>query len=267
MIVFLRNKRGSIAVGIMTILVVIIYVYLLFSLQINSSNVKEEFDEVYVSGGVYGVVAGLDNSMQLILINSFLKSYEETLSENSLKIDSVNLNEVFRKKIEENIEDVSKKILVANNKEVLFVKVLSSPKKIVFDEESVSLEISPEIIKKEYKLDERNFSVEYKYNIENKVGFDVFNLSSFNKILSVYKDCSGFEKSSGEIRGCLKDDLLEYDVELLKSEDSDDKKSETLTFKLTTKKEFFIDGENKKISFDLEFVVRLVNEGGLLIVS
>lgn len=257
----MRNNKGSISILIMVIGALLIFIFLLGTLLVNSSRLTGHFNDVYSYGNVYAEQRGLENSMYFILVESFLNNYQKVLKENSENIGSedLSLNNIFIESVSGmRVEDAKDKGIVfifdhsytsVDNQIIDFLKdgipILS------FNGESVN------VLVENWKLNEKKLdgdgnaflNVDYSSNLSVNVSFGMLGLSSFESINKIYCECVG-AASVGLAESCFKEKFSNFDVS--SNIDSSEQPSK-VRVGLISKDEYYIEKKMDRISFNLIF--------------
>lgn len=183
------NKRGEVAVGVMVIVTLLLFTFLLVQINVNASNVRDSFTIVYSYGDVYTEQESIQNSMYFVLFKSFLNNYKVVLDENSQKIgfEAVNLNDKFREKLSADLAAFSN--YQGKNIFELFLK--EKKPYITFDGERAKIIIDKWSTEKVIREgDNVYFNTSYSSALSSEVLFKRLELPSFDNIDGIYNDCT-----------------------------------------------------------------------------
>jgi len=192
------NKKASLEEGVMVVMTLLLFVYILFAIYSQSSKVSENFNAV---SNIYSEKQGYENTIYLKLSEDFLTSYQKVLSENILGSSSVDLNKVF----EEDLRDRFKQVDGSDELKRLFGSINS----FSFDGNKSYTGFPSLVAERNYS----NFNITYSSGLNVSTGFDNFGLPSFDKIETVYSSCTKFTSKS-EIENCFKMGFPAFIVEI-----------------------------------------------------
>jgi len=226
------NKKASLEVGVMVVMTLLLFVYILFAIYSQSSKVSENFNAV---SNIYSEKQGYENTLYIKLSEDFLTSYQKVLSENSEKISSysADLNKVFEEDLKVRFKQTD------NSAPTELKKLFEGVTYFSFDGKKVYLGFSPLSAQRVYS----NLNITYSSVLNVSTGFDNFDLPSFDKIASVQVICNEGSVKDSEAKACLEQELSDFDVSIVKEKQ----------LKLVSKDEYYVDKEMKKIEFLLSF--------------
>lgn len=204
------NKRGEVAVGVMVIVALLLFTFLLVQINVNASSVKDSFAIVYSYGDVYAAQESMENSLYFVLLESFLNNYKKVLDENSLDIgfSTVNLNDKFKEKMNSDLVVFSN--YQGTNRFELFLK--EKKPYITFDGESAKIVVDKWREEKVLRDGENiYFNTSYGSALSSEVLFKRLELPSFDNINKIYSDCT--QKITEDlIEVCFKTNLQRFDI-------------------------------------------------------
>lgn len=236
------RKNASISVGVMVVTTLLLFVFILISLNNSASKISGNFQSVSQLNEIYSVQQGYENTLHFRLVEIFLNSYQETLNENSLKIGdgtNIKLNEIFISKIKEKYKKVDK----GTHKELTVL--FDSASLSILNGNKVFVTLSPWIVDKNLTFSEVNGSrIRYSSVLNSSVSFDMLDLPSFDYIETHYLEC--VEMNNEElIKQCFIEAFPGFDI------DSTKLKSGNLI--LISKDKYYLNKKMDKISFSLVF--------------
>jgi hypothetical protein len=225
------NKKASIEVGVMVIMTLLLFIYIIFAISNQSSKVSENFNAV---SNIYSEKQGYENTLYIKLTEDFLSSYQKILSENSEKISSsADLNKVFEEDLKVRFKQTESSVPED------LKKLFSGVTLFYFDGKKVYTSLSPWGAKRVYP----NLNITYSSELNVSVGFDNFGLPSLDKIMLIRTVCNEGSVKDSEVKVCLEQELPNFVISVIKEKQ----------LKLVSGDEYYIDKEMKKIEFLLSF--------------
>ena len=236
----LCGKKASISVGVMVIVTVLLFTYILISLNNSSTKISENFGIVSQLNDVYSEQQGYENTLHFRLVEVFLNSYQEVLNQNSLEIgpEQKDFNVIFNAKIYSNFVVQDKSIdPVLNN---LFLSSHS-----FFDGETATISITPWRIERNLTFNEVNGSrIIYSSNLNSSVSFKMLELPSFDYIKKSYSECVKLEEKE-LISSCFTGAFSGFEIGFSKLDPG--------IVELISKDSYYINKKMDNIKFSLKF--------------
>lgn len=240
------NKNGSVAIGIIVILTMSLFVFLLYSVNTSINKIDLGMDQVYESGRMYAQKDSYENSIYIFALEEFLNSYYDVVSNYSLEKD---MNKIFMENISVKInERVNKMMRLYDRSKSSFIFFLNNTNRgIVFDNETIGVVFS---ISSFSHSDKNKGIIDYEYlsKIVVNISFDKLSLPSFDDINKSYFICN---KSDIDTRECLRAEFKNFNVS--KIEEIPNTDYIDIKYKLSSKKNYFVNDKMKKMEFLLEY--------------
>lgn len=248
------KKRATVSILIMVMLTLVLFTYLLFSLNTNTSKISGDFELVKEVASVYSEKQGNENTVYFKLIKSFIDSYQRELSLNEDKF-GINpdfdfnqdflflVNASFRKM---NFEGIESNRVVGK---IFNGSILS------FDGDSV-LVTNKFVIRREARVANKNGILESALDSNVSLGFDKLELYSFDEIRRVYENCTAINNQLSvkiAIKNCFKNNLKNFNFEVDMKNDPTSKTKKIGKIDATSKSKYFIDNKMENIRFVLKF--------------
>lgn len=223
------NKKASLEVGVMVVMTLLLFLYIIFAISNQSSKVSENFNAV---SNIYSEKQGYENTLYLKLTEDFLNSYQKVLS-GDLSSSTTDLNKFF----EEDLKVRFKQTESSASEDLK--KLFASVNLFSFDGKRAYAGLSTWSAKRVYP----NLNITYSSELNVSVDFDNFGLPSLDKIMLARTLCNEESVSDSEANVCLKREFPQFVVSLVKEKQ----------FKLISIDDYYIDKEMKKIEFLLSF--------------
>lgn len=257
----MMNKKGAVAIGIIVILTIGIYSFLFYKITTSSMNIKNSLNPALYSGHVYAIHEGLENSLYLIFLKVFLDSYQKVLVHNSRAIgfEDADLNGRFRA-----FEEYSMGLIIKDAKNIPESEQNNFTKLLVNDFFSIDFDGNYSTIFFSPWTSNMSFGgvsfvlAEYSSIVKTRIGFEMLELPSFDKIKNVHKTCS--KGSTQDVENCLNKNLSNFNVLLKEEKESDDCLYNVVTFNLATKDKYYVLEKMQSINFDLIFNIDLTED-------
>lgn len=205
------HKRAAISIGVMILLTMALFFFVLGSIFYNSAKITENFKSVSQLNEAYSEKQAYENTLHFRLVEVFIKSYSETLNAHSFKIadgSNFDINGDFRIRIDSLFRslDSSNNDLIKNS----FIGI----EPLTFDGESIFIKM-PASVKKNLSFsntgDSKNSSsFNYSYVLESSVSFGMLGLPSFDKIADGHEKCSEITDSEENFLICLKEEFPQF---------------------------------------------------------
>lgn len=251
----------------MVLMTLTLFIYILAAMSLDASKISGDFMSVSLLNDFYAEQDGYENILYFRLVEISLDSYYETLNESAPKIGDAgnsDLNEIFKNKVQLNFKspiEASDKIKDLNNGVNTFT----------FDGRKVSISNSLKEIEKNMSFDLNDNSKIFYLSLLN-ISFDLksVDLPTFNEILEAYKFCNS-SANFDNIEVCLNMKLpvftsnikcvaidqfgaqIPYPLRIVTMPNGNLFGDKKCIIKLTSKDNYYINKEMKKIEFYLNF--------------
>jgi len=233
----LHGKRAAISIAVMVIVTLLLFVYILFAMNVQSSTVSEDYDSIRQLNDIYSEQAGYENTLYFKLAGDFLNSYQRVLKDNSEKLgtESVStLEGAFSADLETNFKRTD------DGASDGFKKLFSQVNSFVFDGHRVYVS-SPWNVKKDYSP----MNVQYDSTLNISIGFENFGLPSFSEIEGSYLRCQESDQTEEDLKSCLEVEFSRFNVQFNRLNSGQ--------VWLTSKDNYYVDNSLIPIAFTLSF--------------
>jgi hypothetical protein len=280
----MRNKRGDVSAIVVTVLCLTLFGVIMGSIAISKTQISRDLEPAFYFGDSYARAESFEGSMQIILLQSFLNSYDKILSEN--KFSDKNVNSLFLDSVNSDFAEIvasykggQTKSQTTREEVIDFFK--NNKYTILTTPEGVDISVYNWEDKYTVGDGQKNFSrVEYSTNLSGEVEFRKLELPSFDEINLGYESCRVSDTDIDSVASCLRMQFKEFDISVLENIENSvvslvnngvvasgtndpsninigmvdgTIKSHKRVLKLDTKREYLIGSEMKKISFQLVY--------------
>lgn len=207
MLNFRLNKKGDISVGVMVVLTIVLFVYILGAMSLDLAKISGNFDDVSNLNDVYSRQQAYETTLYFRLVEVSLNSYKGVIEENYMKIGdpSLDLNALFRANVETNFKKFDEKM--PEELKTFFGKVDS----FEFDGSNINVSISNWKVEENLSSNKEDGSkVFYSSSLNSSFNFNRVGLPSLNEINQAQFICSEISVSEYDFKDCLNESLPQF---------------------------------------------------------
>lgn len=207
---FRLSKRGDISVAVMVVLTLVLFVYILAAMSSDLAKLSANFNDVSDFNEFYSRQQSIETTLYIRLVEISLNSYVEMLNENSMNIggnSNLDLNSIFRAKVEKNFKNVNE----ATPAELK--KLFESVDLVSFDGKNINIAISNMKVEENLSYDRSSDSkIYYSPVLNTSFNFNRVGLPSFDELVIGQEKCSEITDSEENLLICLKEEFPQFSV-------------------------------------------------------